>query len=116
VETLNRSYIDELRALQKTASPNFLRDLIDLFLKETASQLVELRGSLERKDAARLQGIAHKLKGSTGNLGAEKLSSICARLQQLAPAGDWPGSEALVGGIEQEFAAVKAGLEAEKSR
>ncbi len=113
---INPKTIDELRALQAGGSPTFLGELIDLFLKELAQNMARLREALAGRDARAVERVAHTMKGSCGNLGAETLSALCAELHAAARTGDWARAEPLAARIEQEQGAVAAALEAEKSK
>ena len=113
---INQKVIGELRALQNAGSPGFLAELIDLFLRETETQLVKLRESYASRDAKVFERIAHTLKGGCGNLGAQAMCRMCSDLQTIGHAADWPRAEALLPGLESEFQTVKIELESEKLR
>ena len=59
---------------------------------------------------------AHALCGSSGNLGAKRMMSLCRELESAAEAsvknGDPTPLDALVGRLEGEFARVKTELSA----
>lgn len=116
VGSINLKVIEELRSLQSPSSPNFLRELIDLFLQEAEGHVTKLRSTAEAKDAQGFERAAHTLKGSSGNLGALALSKMCAELQGVGRAADWTRAAAVLPGLYAEFSSVKTELEAEKSR
>jgi len=113
--SINPKVIGDLRALQTGGSPGFLAELIDLFLTEADGHLLKLRESLAAKDARTFERSAHTLKGSSGNLGAQAMSRMCADLQALGHAADWIRTGAGLQELEQEYRAVKAELEVEKA-
>lgn len=110
---INRATLDDIR---KLGGAKLLAELIDLFLGESTPQVALLRKALERRDATELERAVHKLKGSSGNLGAMAMSALCADLQVRAKASDWPAAEPLVAKIEREYVTVRAELESEKGR
>lgn len=110
---INPKVIGDLRAL---GSPDFLAELIDLFLKEAAVHLAKLRESYGSKDARLFERSAHTLKGSCGNLGAQAMSRMCADLQTVGHDADWPRAAELLPLLEEEFKTVTRELEAEKGR
>jgi len=114
--TIDPRVMADLRALQAGGSPNFLSDLIDIFLKEQAQHLSNLRRAFDDRDASALERVAHTMKGSCGNLGARDLSNVCSELQTVARSEDWPRAESLVLQIERDSTSVEAELGAEKSR
>ena len=113
--SINPKVIADLRALQE-GTPGFLAELIDLFLKETVVQIAKLRDAFAARDALPFERAAHTLKGSSGNLGAQAMSRICADLQSIGKAADWKRAAELVPALEAEFRLVQTELEAEKRR
>jgi two-component system, sensor histidine kinase and response regulator len=116
VSSLNKKLIEDLREIERSGSPGFLGELIDLFLKEAVSHVAGLRNALAIKDARVFERTAHTLKGSSGNLGAMGMSRICAELQDLGHATDWTRAAEILPRLEAEFEAVKADLLLEKGR
>lgn len=114
--TVNLQVIEELRALSPGPGSTFLAEIIDLFLSEGAAYLVRIRQGLETRDAPLMERAAHTLKGSSGNLGVQGMSRLCAELQTTGRAADWTQAGALVTAIEQEFARARIELEAEKAK
>lgn len=111
---VNPRVLDALRAMEAGAAPGLLRELIDLFLRETEPRLLKLRDVLAARDAAGLARLAQTLKASCGNLGAQAMSRMCA---DLTPAGrpvDWTRAAAVLASLETEFPSVRAELEAER--
>ena len=79
--------------------PNMLGQLVDNFLTTAAERVTEIRRAVESADDDALQKVAHSLKGSSGTLGANRLSKISADLEMrgrvqslakaLAASGTW---------------------------
>jgi len=109
MSALNPRVIQELRALE-AGSPNFLTELIDLFVKESGPRVAGLEKALKERDARTLERLAHTLKGSSGNLGAEALSRLCNDLQNSARGQDWGASEALIPRAVAAYAEVEKEL------
>jgi HPt (histidine-containing phosphotransfer) domain-containing protein len=116
MSSINLKVIQELRSIDPPSAREFLAEIVDLFVKEGRGHLDRLRESIAEKDVATAARAAHTLKGSAGNLGAEFLSRLCARMQDLSKAGDWAAAEALRPDLEREFEAARAELEIEKSK
>jgi len=116
VPSINSKVIEDLRALQAGGSPTFLAELIDIFLREMTRNLERLRMSLEGRDGPTLERVAHTLKGSCGNLGADAMSKMCAQLQSVARGGNWSLARDLVEEVVREGSKVEAELKAERSR
>jgi two-component system sensor histidine kinase RpfC len=59
---------------------DFLRTVIDGFLSETDKLLDAMRRALARQEYSAFKELAHILKGSSGNVGAEALFTICGHI------------------------------------
>lgn len=65
----------------------FLKELVEVFLDDAAQQLVALSDAAAAGDPEQVAGVAHRLKGSSGNVGAEQLQALCAALESDGLAG-----------------------------
>jgi signal transduction histidine kinase/DNA-binding NarL/FixJ family response regulator len=99
-----RGKLDEviIRELLAFTSPAFVRELIDLFVRNTRLELLALRQAAA--DRARLRAIAHKLKGSCFTVGAHALAALCERIESLPPAAAPQEVETVLAELESEFA------------
>ncbi len=113
---LEPSILAELRDLQKSTSPTFLAELIDLFFKQADDLIPKLRKALGDRDLDVFVRISHTLKGTCGSVGALRMTEMCARLNQMGRKGEWGAMEGPLSGLEAEYKLVHAALEAEKSR
>ena len=78
-------------------------------------QLEALREAIEGNDASSVERIAHILKGSCGNMGALRMSTICAELQDMGHSGELERAPMLLERLKAEFGRVRPALEAEVS-
>jgi HPt (histidine-containing phosphotransfer) domain-containing protein len=78
----------------------------ELFLEDTLSQLVALRGAVKTGDVHTLERIAHTLKGSCGNIGAVGMSEISAQLQNIGASKNPRHAPDLLRRLEAEFESV----------
>jgi signal transduction histidine kinase/DNA-binding NarL/FixJ family response regulator len=104
-----RGQLDEVvvRELLAFTSPDFVRELIDLFVRNTRVEIAALREALD--DPPRLRAVAHKLKGSCFTVGAHALAGLCERLES-ATAEASADAPALVAALEAEFEASARAL------
>jgi len=93
-----------------------LRTLITLFLDETPQQLVVMQAAFSRADATALADAAHRLKGSSGNLGAGRIQQLCGELQTLGRANDLTTAGDRLAQLEAEFAVARTVLLQEQDR
>jgi HPt (histidine-containing phosphotransfer) domain-containing protein len=103
--------IQTLRDLAEPGEPDPLKECVDLFLEDSPNCIEAIRSTLQASDAAGLKRAAHTLKGSSSNLGADQLASICGRLEEQAKTGNLAGADAILSEIEAEFSVVKRTLE-----
>jgi signal transduction histidine kinase/CheY-like chemotaxis protein/HPt (histidine-containing phosphotransfer) domain-containing protein len=62
--------------------------LVDIFLRDSAGQVAELKRMIAAGDWTLVARQAHTLKGMASTLGAARLAQVCARLERAAEAGD----------------------------
>jgi HPt (histidine-containing phosphotransfer) domain-containing protein len=65
---------------------------------------------LQAGDAERVRQAAHALKGASGELGAQRMREICARLELSAAEGSITAAPAMVQELEVEAVHVRAAL------
>jgi len=85
-------------------------ELCALFLEEATRFGRQLREALDYGDAAGLAHAAHALKGCSGYVGAERLVSLCARLEAAGRSGALPQATPLVVEAEREVERVREAL------
>jgi two-component system, sensor histidine kinase and response regulator len=104
--------IDRKRGLDAADGDlDLFRDLLKLFARETPRALDKLRTAVELKDAAAIELMAHTLKGSVSNFGAEDAVRASLMLETMARKGDLEHSEQAFHTVEQEMHRVLAAIE-----
>jgi DNA-binding response OmpR family regulator len=114
-ETLDRSILTAIRQADAPSPSHFTRMLIDLFLREAASQVEALKDAGRRSDRQEREATAHSLKGSSMTMGAKRLAALCAQVEDDAagkPAG--VAAEVLLAELDREFTRVRDLLTAER--
>ena len=115
-DILDRTIIDGLKELREPGQPDPLRELINLFLRDSLPRLEKMRTTASSGDLHTLGAAAHTFKGSASNLGARHLATLCASLEKQAQAGDSATAIATLREIESEFTKVQDVLHAEVER
>jgi len=90
--------------------PEFIQELMDLYLEDAAERIQELRAALRAGAAAELMRAAHKLKGSSANVGANGVSQCAKTLEEKGRSGDLDGANDLVAQAETDLEAIKSEL------
>jgi len=106
--------IDEaaLVALAEIIGVKALDSVVTVMLDSTPALCASMARAHAAGDAAALRTAAHQLKGSAANLGARRLPTVCAELEQVAGAGDLVAAAPLVAEAQREYGRVHAALAA----
>ena len=102
-----------LKELREPGQPDPLAELAELFQREAEAGLEKMQIGLAGQDALLTSRAAHSLKGSSSNLGAGRLASLCAAVEEQAKAGQWTGVPEQISEIKSELARVQTALQSE---
>ncbi len=83
--------------------------LVD-FLGDIPGHIAELKQALKADDKLLVQTLAHKIKGSAGNVGAVEVQSVALELEQSCENIDHERLQSLLDRIESELQQLKAHL------
>ncbi len=104
MEHLNTDMLAELK--------NLMEDefglLVDTYCSDGQLKVTALGEAVAAGEAEKIREMAHSLKGSSSNLGAEYLSDMCCRLEAKGKQGDLANVESMYAEIKQEFEHVKS--------
>jgi HPt (histidine-containing phosphotransfer) domain-containing protein len=114
--SLDASVLETIRALDRQGTAEILKNVIDIFFRETPPLLQALHQAASQGDAAALQRTAHSLKSGSDNLGARRLAELCRELEASARSGDLARAPLQVAEIEAEYGKVLPALAAEQAR
>ena len=89
----------------------FLSELVEIFLEDADLRLEELEQACGSADPVEVRKTAHKLKGSSANIGAVGLMSIAKRLEEMGLASDLAGANDHLDTLRSEYARVKVALQ-----
>ena len=109
--SLNAAVIGDLKALAGDDNPAFLAELANTYLADLPGRLEAIGAAAAAKDAEALRQAAHSLKGSSGNMGAQRLQKLCLLLETAARNGALDEAPGLVADIGREAEATRAALE-----
>jgi PAS domain S-box-containing protein len=110
---LNRTVLSEIRTLRDEGDADPLIEIGRSFLNHTPRLIAELHTSIQASDFTSIRTAAHSLKGSSANLGAEKLARLCYELEQASKNAQPDQFPALLAQIESELIVVRSELEKE---
>ncbi len=113
-EFANNSLYERLNELEKETDPEFVIELINIYMSETPKQIEKIANAIKEKDHIALKISAHTLKGSSLNLGAKQLGALCFKLEEIGKYNREITEEISISGIEQEFNKVVGALNSYK--
>ena len=111
VSCLDPQAIAALRELNP-GDDSFLRDLIQIYLADSPQRIAEMEEALAHTDSRKLMIAAHSLKGSSANFGAAALRALSEKVEHLARTEALAEAQVHLPALREEFARVKAELEA----
>ncbi|MFL6710465.1 MAG: response regulator [Massilia sp.] len=109
---INTQALANIRALSADRGPVLVRRVVTAFITDTPRQFPTLQTALAQADATALRKIAHSLKSSSANVGAEALAQLCKALELLGRSNSTEGAASLLADIEHEYQAVRLSLSA----
>jgi CheY-like chemotaxis protein/HPt (histidine-containing phosphotransfer) domain-containing protein len=107
---------DVLAELLAMTKPEFLRELLGIFVRDSRGMIADLRRAHEGGDRAEWRRIAHKLRGSCATIGARRMMKLTAEIEELGDDDASARGGVLLIDLEDEFAAVREELLTEKRR
>lgn len=97
------AYVDDMRLLQMEGEPDFVEEMIALFLKETPALLDAIRQSLTASNPEGLRRAAHTLKGNCNSIGAKRMGALSLDLEKIGKEGTMQRAGAVFAEVEREF-------------
>ncbi len=91
--------------------PQLLRGVVETYLRETPPVVEDLGEALSRGDHSGAAWLAHRLRGSCLSIGASRLASRCADLEELCRAEVTPAAAAYAA-VLSDFTATRRALKA----
>ena len=115
---LDPNTIGQLLDLSTGQGQTFIADFIELYLKQAAGLVEQIGRHAAEGNCEKLEAAAHKLKGSSLNIGARQLAEVCQALEErgrdenLADAGELAERmQSRYGDVVEELARVKDRLD-----
>ena len=109
-QNLRPSLLKRLDELGLLDDPKFTAEVIGSYLGDGLQTIEDLETAIQEKDIATSELLAHRIKGASLNLGAEKLGGIALSIETLAYDGDLSQTGPLVEQLRREFDRVRACL------
>ncbi len=106
LDHLNYRTLESLRSMVREGQPSLLEKVIRVYMESSPKLMETIRRSITLGDAAAMQGAAHSLKSTSGNLGATMLVELCRELEAMGRAGTTDNAILLLPLLEEEYKRV----------
>ncbi|VAH03188.1 unnamed protein product [Triticum turgidum subsp. durum] len=112
-----QGYLDEqfnqLEELQDESSPNFVEEVVALFLKDSPRLLSNIEQTIGKypQDFYRLDSLVHQLKGSGSSIGAVRMKNECSVFKAHCNDRNLEGCRRSLQKMKREHATLKQKLE-----
>lgn len=107
---LDSNAIGLLRELSVDEHENFINDFIDMYLDQSIALIDGIKRHAEAGDAGELRAAAHKLRGSSLNIGAMQLAEVCGELDKKRKRNDPAKLARLLERLDAAYIAVREEL------
>ena len=111
-DVINMHALENIRALSAERGDALVQRVIAAYVDDTPQHLRTLRQAIAGFDAGNLRKVAHSLKSSSANVGAETLAQMCKDMENLGRADSTEGASGILTDMEHEFQAVRHSLSA----
>ena len=108
---LDVSVMAAIRSLGTPDEPDVYAQVVSLFLVDVPIHLSALGEAIAAADSEAVWRIAHRLRGSTLEMGVVRMAPLCAELEDAARAGSLEHAAAQADSLGREFAAARAAME-----
>jgi two-component system sensor histidine kinase/response regulator len=100
----------ELERLGDESDPEWMKSIVMRFLEDSSQRCDALQRAAAAEDAAAVATIAHTVKGSSGNLGARRMWSLCQDIQACADSGAMDEVRTLIARLNDALHIVSTAL------
>jgi len=80
-----------------------IRELLELYVETTTSDLAQLKRAIETKNAELAHAKAHSIKGASGNLGLDEMYELAKEIDDRARVNSLDGLEDMVQVLQEKF-------------
>lgn len=99
--------VEVLRTLQGPQNPNFLKDLVQVFVRDTPKQIGEAEEAARKGDQIQVEKITHTLKSSFASFGAKAASDRALEMEKGATKMSTEETLKRLAKLRDDFASVR---------
>lgn len=112
---LDLSTLAQLRELEQRSGQPLVADLLISYMASAAEAMGQLSSAVEAGDLEAVTGVAHRLAGSSGAVGAVLMTEAFTAIRCAARSGDLAAVEAALADAVAAMALTRPALEAERT-
>lgn len=105
----------ELFLLRLDGAEDAMEDMLSLSVTSLLKHIAALDRAVQQENLVEIVFLSHTIGGVAATVGAERLSSLAARLELSARKGDLSRGQDHLAGVAREFAAFRQYLDAQGS-
>ncbi|MBK5284673.1 MAG: response regulator [Bacteroidia bacterium] len=100
---INSNVIQRLKELNQRVDPDFFQVVINMFLQQSPHLIEEIKHYFEEGQYDKMGQAAHKLKGSSLNLGASNLAELCKQIEVKARNNELSGIDKMIDSLKSVY-------------
>jgi HPt (histidine-containing phosphotransfer) domain-containing protein len=107
LDILNMNTIGRLRQIMGESDSTFFNQVLQMFITQADEQVTAIARAVAANNIQEVGSLAHKLKGSALNIGADTMAETCRMLELQARGLDGNDMKALSDRLEREYALTR---------
>ncbi len=111
IPVLNLKRLEQIRGMDSSGERKLLHRILNAFVKSADQYMLQLEKVIEDEDSAAVYRIAHSLKSSSANIGAESLSVLFKQLEAYGKSGEMMSIRALWNDLHHQYQRALAEIE-----
>jgi HPt (histidine-containing phosphotransfer) domain-containing protein len=84
-----------------------LRELVDMYYKQTTTQMKQIEDAVRDGDATQVRHVAHSCKGSSATLGMTQLAKLMLALEKMGVEGKLTGADKICEDAAVEYKKIE---------
>ncbi|MFZ4619388.1 MAG: response regulator [Bacteroidota bacterium] len=100
---INDTFINELRSMINGNVDQWLEGIFKKFVGLTIEMIEAIREAVKREDTEEIHRLAHKLKGSSSSVGADRIAAIMKKMDRRQSEVSMDENRSLLQELEKEF-------------
>ncbi|MBF0479510.1 MAG: Hpt domain-containing protein [Candidatus Omnitrophica bacterium] len=102
---MNDPIIDVPELLERVQDDKELMlELFDIFMEDFPGKRQQLGEAIKEKNFENIRGVAHSVKGASGNISAKLVREVCMKLEMMGKNNTLDGAEAVLVQLDEEYA------------